>query len=139
MVRTAQGNKSTQCFHHNPQVLFNQTILSVAERVRSVSVRFTCGYVDILGVQHSLPPAAVAPDADNLIRVQLLGCSLDCKPLLNQSFHSLFPCDLFAAGEHTGKTTQTTGDNKTAVRPSKPRQTVEEIHVQQRATIVGNR
>ena len=91
----------------------------------------TCGYLDVQGVEHS--------NAYILIRVHLFGCSILFKPLFNQDLHSLFRRGLFAARERTGKTTQTTGDNKIAVVTSKPKQTVDEIHVQQRVRTIGDR
>ena len=60
-------------------------------------------------------------------------------PLLNQKVHSLLPCDLFVAGERTGETGQATGDNQTTVITTKLGQTVDEIHVQQRISTVGDR
>ena len=72
----------------------------------------------------------ITPDAYILVRVHLLGCSIVFKPLFNQNFHIMFPFDLFAAGERTGETTTTTCDDKTAAVTSKPRPTVDEIHIQ---------
>ena len=102
-----------------------------------MSIGNTYGYLDVQGVQHSLVPPRMAPDAYILSRVHLLGCSIVFKPVFNQTFHSLFPCDLFVVRKRTSKTTQTTGDNKAAVVTSKPRQTVDEIHVQHRVSTVG--
>ena len=61
------------------------------------------------------------------------------EPLFDQNFHSLFPCDLFVAGERKGETGWTTGDNQTTVNTTNPRQTVDEIHVQQRVSSVVDR
>ena len=61
------------------------------------------------------------------------------EPLFNQNFHSLFPFDLFVAEECTGETGQTTCDNQTTVINTKIRQTVDEVHVQQRVSTVGDR
>ena len=60
------------------------------------------------------------------------------EPLFNQHFHSLFPCDLFVAGDRMGETGQATGDNQTTVITTKLRQTVDEIQVQQRIITVGD-
>ena len=99
----------------------------------------TCGYLDIQGVQRSLVPPGNTPEAYILIRVHLLGCSIVFKPLFNQSIYSLLPCDLFAEVEGTGEMNQTSSDDNTAVVTSKPRQTVNEIHIQQRVTTVRER
>ena len=68
-----------------------------------------------VGVEHSLVPPRITLDAYVLIRVHLPGCSIVLVPLFNKSVHTLFSCDLFVAGEHTGAATQNTGDNETAV------------------------
>ena len=52
-------------------------------------------------------------------------------------FQKMQLCDLFVAGERTGETGQTTGDYQTTVVTTKVRQTVDEIHVQQRVSTVG--
>ena len=74
-----------------------------------MGVGHTCGYLDVQSVQYSLVPPSITPDAYIFVRVHLLGCPIRFEPLFNQKFHSLFPCDLFAAGERTSEVTQTTG------------------------------
>ena len=102
-------------------------------------VGHTCGYMDVRGVQYSLVSSSITPDAYVLVRVHLLRCPIVFEPLFNQNLYSLFPCDLFTAGEHTCETGQATGDNQTTVITTKLRQTVDEIHVQQRMSTVGDR
>ena len=80
----------------------------------------------------------ITSDAYILITVHLVTCSVVFEALRNQNIHSLFPCNLFAAGDRTGETTQTTGANKAAVVKTKSRQTVDEIHVQQSVSTVGD-
>ena len=133
MVRTARGNKRTQslvrlCF-----------IWTLSFWVGSVSAGHTCGYLDVQSAQHWLVSPGITLDAYIFIRVHLFRGSVGFQSLFHQNFHSLFPCDLFAAGERPAETTRTTGDNKTVVVTTKPRQTVDEIHIQQRVSTVGNR
>ena len=104
-----------------------------------MSVGHVCGRMDLQGVQYSLVPSGVTPDTYVLVRVHLLRCPIVFQPLLNQNFHSLFPCDLFVAGNHTGETGQATSDNQTTIITTKLRQTVDEIHVQQSLSTVGDR
>ena len=126
-------------FHQNPQFLLQHTVLSLAQRVRSVSVGHTCGYMDVQGVQYSLVPSGITPDTYVLVRAHLLRCPIVFEPLLIQNLHSFFSRDLFIAGEYTGETGQATGDNQITVITTKLRQTVDEIHVQQRISTVGDR
>ena len=140
MVTTARSNKCTQflvhsCFIKTLTFCSTNTILSLAQRVRSVSIGHTCGYMDVQSVQHSLVPPGVTPDAYIFVRVHLLR-SIGLEPLFNQNFHSLFPCDLFATGECRSEATQTSGDDKTTVVATEPMQTVDEIYVQQRVSTI---
>ena len=114
-------------------------VLSLAQRVRSVRVGHTCGYMDNQGVLYSLVPSGVPPDANIFILVHLVRCSIVFEPLFNQIVPSLFPCDLFVGGERTGETGQTTVDNQTTFITIKLRQTSDEIHVQQRVGTVDQR
>ena len=110
-----------------------------------MSVGHTCGYMDVQGVRYSLVPSGITPDTYVctyvrmyiLVRVHLLRCPIVLERLFNQNVHSLFPCDLFFAGESTVKTGQARGDNQTTVIRTKLRQTVDEIHVQQTISTVG--
>ena len=104
-----------------------------------MSVGHTCGYMDVQGVQYSFVSSAVTPNMYVLVRVHLLRCPIVFEPLFNQIFHSLFPCDLFVLGERTGETGQATGHSEKTVIFTKLRQTVDEIHVQQRISTVENR
>ena len=129
MVRTAQGNKRTQsvvrsCFirtlgfgHH--------MILSLAQRDQSAIVGHICGYLTIQRVQHLLVLPGITLHSYIFVRVHLLWCSVECEPFFNHNFHSLFPCDVFAAGKQTGETTKSTGDDKTVLVTTNPRQTVD--------------
>ena len=69
-----------------------------------MSVGHTCGHMDVEGVQYSLVPSGITPDTYVFVTVHLLRCPIVFESLFNQNFHSLFPCDLFVAGERTGET-----------------------------------
>ena len=138
MVRTAQDNRRTQSLVRSCFIRILR-FCSTTQRVICVSVGHTCGHMDGHGVQYSLVPSGVTPDAYVFVRVHLPRCPIVFKPLFNQTFHSLFPCDLFFAGKHTGETGWATGDNQTTVVTTKLRQTVDEMHVQQRITRLVDR
>ena len=71
--------------------------------------------------------------------MHLCRCYIVFKPLFHQNVHSLFPCNLFAAEEDKGETTHTTGVDKITVATTKPRQTLDEIHIQQTVSTVRDR
>ena len=102
-----------------------------------MSIGHTCGHREVQGVQYSLVPSGVT--REKYVLVHLLRCSIVFEPLFKQIFHSLFPCYLFVAGKHTGEAGQATGDNETTVITTNLRQIVDEIHVQQRISTVGDR
>ena len=58
-----------------------------------MSVGHSCGHMDVQGVQYSLVLSGITPDTYILVRVHLLRCPIVFKPLFNQNFHGLFPCD----------------------------------------------
>ena len=64
-------------------------------------VRYTCGYLDVQGVQHTLAQTGITPDAYIFIGVDLLRRPIGLKSLLHQDLHSLLSCDLLVAGEST--------------------------------------
>ena len=90
------------------------------------------GYMDVQGVQYSFVPSSITADTYVLVTVHLLRCPIVLEPLFNKNVHSVFPCDLYVAGEGTGETGQATGDNQTTVITTKLRPSVDEILVQQR-------
>ena len=97
-------------FYQDSQVLFRQTILSLAQWITRVGIGHTCGYLNAERIQHSFVPSCVTADAYTLIGVHLLRCSIWFELLLDQHFHSLLTCDILVAGEHTGEAGQATGD-----------------------------
>ena len=64
-----------------------------------MSIGHTCGSMDIQGVQYLLPPSVVTKAPYICVRLHLFRCPIVCEPLLNQNFHSLFTCFLFASGK----------------------------------------
>ena len=101
----------TFLFHQESQVLFHHTFLSLTKRLRRVGIGYTCGYLNVEGIQHWFVPSSVTADAHILIRVHLLSCSIGFKPLFDQHFQSLLTCDFLIAREHTGEARQATGDH----------------------------
>ena len=95
--------------------------------------------MDIQGVLYSVVPSGVTPDAYMFIKMHLLRCPVVFQPLFNQTFWRLSPCDIFFAGKRTGEAVQATVENQTSVITAKIRQTVDEIHVPQRISTVGER
>ena len=104
-----------------------------------MNVGHTCAYMDAQDVQYTPVPSGVTPDTYIIVRVHLLRSPVVFEPLCNQNFQNLFPYDLFVVGKRTGEAGQASDNNHTTVITTKLRQTVDEIHLQQRVSSVGHR
>ena len=68
-----------------------------------MSMRNTCGHLDIQRYQYSPVPANVKTHLDVFVRDGILGCTIDTEPLLKANLASFLSGDVFGAEEHSGE------------------------------------
>ena len=122
---------STCLFLQYPQALLHHTVLSLAHRLRSVSVGHPCGYLDVQRVQHCLVPPVLLPMRTSSSECTSVGVPKYSNHCSNKRFAVCSPSIHLLLGNAPVKQLNHRLQQDSC-HNSKPRQTVNEIHVQQR-------